>query len=108
MPPPSRLREIRQLVATDGRGFRKVIGDEKLVETFGELQQGGKLTRPPKGFDRNLPEIEYIKLKSFIVRKESALSAKKSMILTSGDLKAELMTGFRHAYPLIAWLRQAR
>lgn len=48
-----------------------------MMDAFGGLQPEGKLTRPPKGVDRDSPYIEYIKLKDFIVWKETILSVEK-------------------------------
>ncbi len=71
------------------------------MQTYGDLQQEGKLTRPPKGFDADVPHLDYIKLKSFIVWNEMAVKK------VSADLEQTLVAGFRDAYPLVAWLRQA-
>ncbi len=103
MPPPERLRAIRRHVIDDAAGFTKVLNNRKLKDAFGGLQDEGKLSRPPKGFAPDAPHIEYIKHKSFIVWKEASL--KKRM---PADLGKELAAEFRHAYPLIAWLRQAK
>lgn len=103
MPPPDRLKAIRQHVISDAAGFTKVLKNKKLKETFGDLQDEGKLTRPPKGFDADAPHIEYIKMKSFIVWKEVDLKKK-----TPVDFSNEILTGFKNSYPLIAWLRQAK
>jgi uncharacterized protein (TIGR02453 family) len=103
MPPASRLLEIRQHVIADAAGFSKVLKNRKLKETFGGLQEEGKLTRPPKGFDADAPHIESIKLKNFIVWKETSVKKK-----ISEDLRKELLAGFKDAYPLMSWLRQAK
>jgi uncharacterized protein (TIGR02453 family) len=103
MPPSDRLRTIRQHVIADAAGFTKVLKNRKLKAAFGDLQDEGKLKRPPKGFDPDAPHIEYIKLKNFIVWKE--MSLKKNF---SPDLGKEVLAGFKDAYPLVAWLRQAK
>ncbi|WP_292934266.1 DUF2461 domain-containing protein [Noviherbaspirillum sp.] len=102
MPPPDRLKTIREHVIADATGFGKVLKNRKLKERFGDLQDEGKLKRPPKGFDIDAPHIEYIKLKSFIVWNETSL---KKQVPT--DIEKELVSGFKDAYPLITWLRQA-
>lgn len=102
MPPPDRLRAIRQHVLADASGFEKVLKNKKLRERFGDLQDEGKLIRPPKGFDVDAPHIEYIKMKSFIVWTETSLNKK-----IPAELGKELVAGFKDAYPLVAWLRQA-
>ena len=100
MPPSERLRAIRERIVGDPEGFGKLLKNRKLKATFGDLQDEGKLKRPPKGFDADAPHIEYIKLKSFIVWKETPL--KKD---APDKLHAEVLAGFKDAYPLVAWLR---
>lgn len=101
MPPADRLRAIRQHVIDDAAGFSKLLKNKQLLQTYGDLQQEGKLTRPPKGFDADVPHLDYIKLKSFIVWNEMAVKK------ISADLEQTLVAGFSDAYPLVAWLRQA-
>lgn len=103
MPPPDRLKKIRQHVIEDASGFTKVLKNKKLKETYGDLQDEGKLSRPPKGFEADAPHIEYIKMKSFIVWTETSMRKK-----IPADLGKDLVTGFRNAYPLVAWLREAK
>lgn len=103
MPPPDRLRAIRQHIVSDAVGFGKVLKNKRLVARFGGLNQEGKLTRPPKGFDADVPHIESIKLKSFIAWSETSIKKKPP-----ANLEKELVDTFKDAYPLIAWLRQAK
>ncbi len=100
MPPSERLRAIRQHVIDDAAGFSKLLKNKKLKETYGDLQQEGKLTRPPKGFDADVPHLEYIKLKSFIVWREVE-------VRKVPDLGKTLASDFKDAYPLVTWMRQA-
>ncbi|ABR90244.1 Uncharacterized conserved protein [Janthinobacterium sp. Marseille] len=100
MPPSERLRAIRQHVIDDAAGFSKLLKSKKLKETYGDLQQEGKLTRPPKGFDADVPHLEYIKLKSFIVWREVE-------VRKVPDLGKTLASDFKDAYPLVTWMRQA-
>lgn len=101
MPPADRLRAIRQHVIADAAGFGKMLKNKKMKESFGGLQEEGKLTRPPKGFEPDAPHIEYIKLKSYMVWKETGLKKK-----IPDDLGKEILAGFKDAYPLVTWLRQ--
>ena len=101
MPPSDRLRAIRQRVIEDAAGFSKVIRNKTIKDNYGGLQEEGKLTRPPKGFDADSPHLEYIKLKNFIVWKESSIKKK-----IPADIGKEVLAGFKDAYPLVTWLRQ--
>jgi uncharacterized protein (DUF2461 family) len=67
---------------------------------FGDLQQEGKLIRPPKGFNADAPHLDYLKLKSFIVWKTSSIKQN-----APEELGKDVLAGFKDAYPLIAWLR---
>lgn len=100
MPPPHRLRAIRQHIATDAQGFGKLLKDKKLQAAFGGFYQEDKLTRPPKGFAADLPHIEQIKLKNYFVWKETTLNRN-----APETVSATLLAGFRDAYALVAWLR---
>lgn len=100
MPPADRLRAIRNHVIDDAAGFNKMRKNKKLVETYGDLQQEGKLVRPPKGFDPDSPNIEYVKLKSFIVWTETSIKKK-----APADLSKDVLAGFKDASPLVNWLR---
>jgi uncharacterized protein (TIGR02453 family) len=102
MPPPERLRAVRQHLIADADGFTKLLRNRTLKTAFGDLQQEGKLTRPPKGFDADEPHIEYIKLKSFIVWKEIDIRRK-----IPADLGKDLATAFKQSQALVNWLRQA-
>lgn len=103
MPPPDRLKAIRHQVIADASGFSKVLKNRRLKERYGDLQDEGKLTRPPKGFDVDVPHIEYIKMKSFIVWTETNI--KKTL---PADLSKDIVAGFKDAFPLVTWLRQVK
>jgi uncharacterized protein (TIGR02453 family) len=101
MPPTDRLRVIRNHVINDAAGFGKLLKNKKLNESFGGLQEEGKLSRPPKGFDADVPHIEYIKLKNFIAWKEMDLKG-----AIPKNLSGDVLALFKNAYPLVNWLRQ--
>ena len=101
MPPPDRLKLIRQQVIADSTGFDKLLKNKKFKASFGGLQEEGKLTRPPKGFDLDSPHLEFVKLKNFIAWKETSLRANFSI-----DLRSALADDFKNVLPLVQWLRQ--
>lgn len=103
LPPADRLRVIRTHLQQDASGLNAVLKDRKLKKTFGALQEEDKLLRPPKGFAPDLPQIELIKLKSFIVWTEKPVRG-----LSGTELKKQILTEFSHAYPLIVWLRSVK
>ena len=103
MPPADRVRAIRREIVADAKNFGKVVKNKKMLETYGELEQDSKLTRPPKGFDADSPHVEFLKLKDFLVVKRSSIKKK-----VPTDLGKDLATEFKDALPLVTWLRQVK
>ena len=101
LPPPARLKAIRQHVVNDAAGFSTLLKNKALRETYGDLSEDdGKLQRPPKGFDPDHPHVEYLKLKSFFVWTEVPLQ-----LNAPGKLVPQLARGFKDASALVTWLR---
>ncbi|MDB5935679.1 MAG: hypothetical protein JWQ01_3023 [Massilia sp.] len=100
LPPPSRLKAIREHVVNDATGFAKVLKNKQLRGTFGDLLYEDTLQRPPKGFDAGHEHITYLKLKSFFVWTEVDLALNAPELLVP-----QLARGFKDAFALVTWLR---
>ena len=100
MPPPARLRAIREHMVTDAAGFTQVFKNKNLRATYGHLQREDSLIRPPKGFDASAEHIDYIKLKSFFVWTEVVLNLNEPERLVPA-----LSSGLQDAFALVRWLR---
>lgn len=100
LPPADRLKAIRNRIVDDPDGFEKILNNKAMHQYFGGLQEEEKLKRPPKGFDPELPQIESLKFKHFIVWTEQRIKGMMPEVL-----EKELVTGFKTALPLVAWLR---
>jgi uncharacterized protein (TIGR02453 family) len=66
MPPSPWLNLIREKIDEQGDKFLKIIENKDFVKTFGQLE-GEKLKTAPKGFPKDHPNIELLKLKSYLV-----------------------------------------
>jgi uncharacterized protein (TIGR02453 family) len=104
LPPPNRLKAIREAVVNDATGFGKMLKNKQLRATYGDLRHDeGKLQRPPKGFDPEHEHVEYLKLKSYFVWTEVDLE------LNAPDkLVPQLARGFKDAFALVTWLRSVK
>jgi uncharacterized protein (TIGR02453 family) len=63
-PPSPALVEIREAIRDDGAAWRKAVNGAAFKKRFGGVR-GDQLTRPPRGFDGDDPNIEDIRRKSF-------------------------------------------
>lgn len=66
IPPMPWLTAIREKIDEQGAGFLKIIKNKEFTEYFGNLE-GESLKSAPKGYSRDHPFIEILKLKSFLV-----------------------------------------
>lgn len=66
MPDSEVLKKIRQEVDYNPEDLKKIVEDSHFREAFGAVS-GEKLVHAPKGYPRDHPNIEFLKLKSFVV-----------------------------------------
>ena len=66
MPQPDHLKDIRQEIFYNTKGFKKIISDKTFKKLFKTLSDV-KLKTAPKGFDKEFADIELLKYTSFIV-----------------------------------------
>ena len=59
------LLRIRKELELDASEFRKVIGNNKLKDVWGDIE-GDEVKTAPKGFDKEHPDIDLIKKKQYI------------------------------------------
>ena len=68
IPPMPWLTAIRGKIDEQGSNFLKIIKNKEFTEYFGNLE-GESLKSAPKGYSRDHPYIELLKLKSYLVTK---------------------------------------
>jgi uncharacterized protein (TIGR02453 family) len=67
MPEAAALKKIRQEIDYNWDEFKSIIDEPNFRRTYGDLEQGEyKLSREPKGYEKDNPAIEYLKLKSLV------------------------------------------
>lgn len=67
MPMPEYLAAIRQEIDYNHEEFRKIIKSKDFVSNFKKLSDEDALKTTPKGYDKDNPNIEFLRLKHFIV-----------------------------------------
>ena len=73
MPEADQLLKIRRHIVESGDELQKVLKDKNFKKSFTSLSTDQSLKRPPKGFDANDPNVDFLKLKSFTVSKSLPL-----------------------------------
>jgi uncharacterized protein (TIGR02453 family) len=66
LPNAENLAKIRQEIDYNGEALTAVLLNKKFKKTFGPLWQDDKLKTMPKGYAKDHPYINYLKLKSFM------------------------------------------
>lgn len=94
IPPMPWLTAIRENIADKGEEFIRIVKNRELVSYYGELE-GEKLKSAPKGYSRDHPYIEYLKMKSYLVTR---IFTDKE--ITSGDCFEKIIEGCRLMKPL--------
>ena len=95
------LAAIRRHIAEHPQLLGKLLRNKHFIE-LGGFATEDQLVRPPKGYDPQLPHIDTIRLKSFVVHAAIDLSKRAPK-----DLAKEIAANFEAMYPLVSWLRGA-
>lgn len=103
-PMPDDLKKVRQEIDYSYDEFSKIVSSKKFKSVYDGLSmdEGLKLSRPPKGYDENNPAIEFLKLKSFI-----AMTNVADKDLMDKNLTKKIVTSFEALQPMINFLNRA-
>lgn len=100
-PAGEQLRKIRQEVDYNAPELKQIVSEARFQEHFGQIQ-GEKLSRAPKGYSPNHPNIELLKLKSFI-----AMESFTDDEVIQDDFAAKVIESFRVVQPFNEYLNIA-
>ncbi len=95
---PEQVDRIRTSIDRSPKTIMSILKAPAFKKTFGQLDDGDKLKRPPRGYAAEHPSIEVLKLKHFAAWAEVKPKA--------GDWVPQAATMAKALYPLIAYLRQ--
>jgi len=101
MPEAADLKRIREEIDYNTSEFLDIINNKNFSDTF-KLSQEDKLKKAPKGYDTDHPQIELLKLKSFI----ASFPIKDEEFFKPGIVN-KLKNAFESVYPFIVFLRRA-
>ena len=101
MPPSPQLKSIRTHIDHNAPDLRAVLAEGEFQDFYGALQ-GESLKTAPKGYERDHPDIDLLRMKSFI-----AMHSFTDDQALAEDFPRKLVDGFATLQPLITFLNQA-
>ena len=101
-PEPAGLARIRQEIHYNGAEFHELRQTPELQRLFPDGFEGERLQRPPKGYDKNDPDIEWLKMKDFFVSHSFTDTE-----LLAPDFVSRALASFQAAQPLVKFLNRA-
>ncbi len=103
MPDAPALKNMRQEIDYNWDEFQQIISDKSFKKTYSDLYKGTdvSLSTMPKGYEKDNPAAEYLKLKSFIA--ETRISDEE---LTKGTLHKKTVTAFEALQPLLNFINR--
>jgi uncharacterized protein (DUF2461 family) len=103
MPMAPELNKVRQEIDYNFTEWTKILGSRAFRKMFaGGLDQADILSRPPKGYNADNPAIEFLKLKSFVVRRPLA-----DQQMVSRSLLKEVLTTFHALHDYVHFLNRS-
>jgi len=104
MPEADTVKKIRQEIDYCFADFSKILRSKKFVTQFGDLEKSKEmsLSREPKGYEKDNPAIDYLKLKSWI-----ATTPLTDEDLSGKNLVKKITTVFEALQPMIEFLNRA-
>jgi uncharacterized protein (TIGR02453 family) len=100
-PSTDALKKIRQEIDYDSVRLKKIIHAKDFLNYFGKIS-GAKLTRPPKGYEADNPNIELLKFKQLYV--ERSFDDELAM---SRHLIPEILKCYKAALPFFTFFDAA-
>lgn len=70
MPPVPVLTKIRKAILADAAPLKKILESKEFRKQFGGMDDSEKLKNPPRGIDKDHPDVELLKHKHFTVMRK--------------------------------------
>ena len=95
---------MRQEIDYNWDEFQAILKEKKFKSTYKDLYKGKdiSLSTMPKGYEKDHPAIEYLKLKSFIAETHF-----KDEELTKSSLHKKTVAAFEALQPLVNFINRA-
>ena len=104
MAEPETIKRIRQEIDYSWVEFKKIIKHKNFIVEYDDLEKGEgmSLSREPKGYDKENPAIDYIKLKSWVATRTLTDEELQDKLI-----KKKIIHAFETLQPLVRFLNRA-
>lgn len=104
MPEANQLQKVRQEIDYNWAEFTRILQAKPFIKTYGSLEkwEGMALIREPKGYEKDNPAIEILKLKSWV-----ATAPLTDQQITQPDLPKTILQSFSVMQPLLVFLNRS-
>lgn len=98
------IKKVRQEIDYNWSAFQQIINNKKFKQLFGTLsnEMANSLVREPKGYEKDNPAIEYLKMKSWV-----ASVTISDADLVDNNLVKKINEAFTTMKPLLDFLNMA-
>ena len=98
------IKKVRQEIDYNWEEFHKIINNKKFKQLFGKLsnEMANSLVREPKGYEKDNPAIEYLKMKSWV----SSVPISDAELVDKNLVK-KIADAFATQKPLLDFLNRA-
>lgn len=103
-PEPVELKKLRQEIDYCFPEFKKIIQSPSFKKNYGELEceENQMLVNVPKGYEKDNPAADFLRLKSFVATKNIA-----DTDLTNPKLANEVIQSFKALMPFIKFINRS-
>ena len=103
MPEAATLKNMRQEIDYNWEEFQDILQEKAFQKIYGDLYKGGdvRLSTMPKGYEKDNPAADYLRLKSFIA--ETRIEDED---LSKGSLHKKTLAAFEALQPLLNFINR--
>ncbi len=94
------LKRMREGIAANEQGFRKILADPAFKKTFGQLE-GDKLKTAPQGFAKDHPALDLLQHKQFLISRKFSDAE-----VLSPSFRDDIVTTFRNMRPFFDYMSE--
>lgn len=104
MPESSELKKLRQEIDYCFPEFKKIINSTAFKKQYGELERDEKqmLVNVPKGYEKENPAADFLRMKSFVATKNISDSD-----ILSSNLTRDTINAFKALMPLLKFINRS-